>query len=150
MFQEACMMMDGVIVVRDDHDLDILNGLECVFAIYVVLGIEYPKGLKNTLNFLQKFIFKMDLKEKLPTTGSTISTVIPTNNNIKLLNINMGLSFKKGLRFMGFLHTLFCMNVHVSQRKSANNRSVVLADSTVILYYFVYRKLFVIPINHDL
>ena len=46
MFQEACVVMRGVIVVRDDHDLDILNGLACVLAIYFVLSI--PKDLKTS------------------------------------------------------------------------------------------------------
>lgn len=60
--------MDGVEIVRDDRDMDIITGVACLMAVYFVYGIENPKGLKNTLLFVEKYLCNMEPETKIPTT----------------------------------------------------------------------------------
>lgn len=68
LYQEMCIMMDGIKLVQDDRDMDIINGLACLFSLCFVYGIQYPKGLTNTMKFLEKFAVKIDAPGKIPTT----------------------------------------------------------------------------------
>ena len=49
--------MDKCVILPQHKDLDVTDAISCVLAIYYVFGVEYPKGLKNTLLFLEKYMF---------------------------------------------------------------------------------------------
>jgi len=62
------LWVDGVVVMDTREAIDVSLAIACLVASYFVYGIEYPKQLKNTLLFMQKFIFSIDEKSKIPPT----------------------------------------------------------------------------------
>ncbi|XP_049320677.1 sterile alpha motif domain-containing protein 3 isoform X4 [Astyanax mexicanus] len=58
--------MDKEIIVEDCTDISL--ALCVLFSTYFVFGVEYPKGLKKTLTFLEAFVFKMKEEKFLPIT----------------------------------------------------------------------------------
>jgi len=67
------LWVDGVVVMDtreaiNREAIDVSLAIACLVASYFVYGIEYPKQLKNTLLFMQKFIFSIDEKSKIPPT----------------------------------------------------------------------------------
>ncbi|XP_066542286.1 sterile alpha motif domain-containing protein 3-like isoform X2 [Hoplias malabaricus] len=58
--------MDKEIMVDDCTDVSLALGV--LFGTYFVFGVEYPKGLKKTLTFLEAFVFKMKEERFLPIT----------------------------------------------------------------------------------
>ena len=59
--------MDGEVVVQTNY----AGLMECIcslFAAYFIYNVSYPKGIKNTMLFLEKYIFKVDSDEKTPVT----------------------------------------------------------------------------------
>ena len=57
--------LDGVDVIIGD-DLDITLAFPCLMACYFVYGIQYPRKLRNTLIFLERFLFALPSAEKVP------------------------------------------------------------------------------------
>jgi len=57
--------LDGVDVVIGD-DLDITLAFPCFMVCYFVYGIQYPRKPRNTLIFLERFLFALPSAEKVP------------------------------------------------------------------------------------
>ena len=51
-YQEIVIMMDGMQIVNDDKELDIITAIYCVFSLYFVYDVAYPKQINNTLKFI--------------------------------------------------------------------------------------------------
>ena len=68
--------MDNIQILRDDPSLDISFALSAVFSLFYVFGVEYPKGLKKTMLFLERYVFKMNLKEAVPITVKRVYNAI--------------------------------------------------------------------------
>ena len=62
-------MMDGVQVVNDSKDMDAIHAISCVFALYFVYGIAYPRKLVNILNFIERVLLQMEQSTKAPRTS---------------------------------------------------------------------------------
>lgn len=63
------LWVDGVCIIDDREAMDASLAVACLMAAYFVYGIAYPLKLKNTLLFMQKYIF--DIEEsgsKIPNT----------------------------------------------------------------------------------
>jgi hypothetical protein len=60
------LYVDGVAIVEDHDSMDPSLAVSCLMAAYFVYGIEYADNVKNTLMFLQKFIFGLDEKGQNP------------------------------------------------------------------------------------
>ena len=65
-FQGLHVNMDNEIVIIDNQDMEITDVLACVFSIYFIYGIEYPKELKNTLMFMENYLFNVKQPGKIP------------------------------------------------------------------------------------
>jgi hypothetical protein len=59
--------MDGVEIVAEDPSTDISLAVSCVMAAYFLFSIQYPDKLKNTMLFMENFLFKMS-SGKVPVT----------------------------------------------------------------------------------
>jgi hypothetical protein len=59
--------MDGIEIVEKDPSTDVSLAVSCVMAAYFLYAIRYPKKLRNTLLFLEKFAFKLST-DKVPVT----------------------------------------------------------------------------------
>lgn len=53
---KTSLVLDCVDIV-DDDSMDISLAFSCMMAAYFVYGIQYPRKLKNTLAFMQHFVF---------------------------------------------------------------------------------------------
>ena len=69
------LIMDNQLVVAT-KDLDITECVTCLFAVYYIHGVEYPKGLKNTLLFLERYLFNITNPNKLPVTVVRLHSVL--------------------------------------------------------------------------
>jgi hypothetical protein len=56
-------MMDNVVVIKE-KDFGLVEAFACLFATYWVFGVQYPKKIRNSMHFLEHFIYK--LSEKKP------------------------------------------------------------------------------------
>ena len=70
------IVMDGHIVVKDSG-LDGTLAFACVFCVYWVYGIEYPRKLKNTMLFSENYLFKV-AQDKPPITVQKVFTMLST------------------------------------------------------------------------
>ena len=60
--------MDGIQVVNDDASIDLPYALGVLFSLYYVYGVAYPKNISRTLQFLERFVFKINTKSAIPIT----------------------------------------------------------------------------------
>lgn len=60
--------MDGLEVVQEDPSTDVSLAVSCVMATYFVYSICYPKKLRNSLLFLEKYLFKLMSNDRVPVT----------------------------------------------------------------------------------
>jgi len=59
------IVLDGVVIVEDDT-LDISLAFSCLMAAYFVYGIQYPRKIRNTLIFMEHFVFDISATSKIP------------------------------------------------------------------------------------
>ena len=57
--------MEGLVMIKDNGNVDISLALGAVIAMFHLYNLEYPAQLRKTFSFIEAFILKVD-KVKLP------------------------------------------------------------------------------------
>ncbi|XP_077103082.1 sterile alpha motif domain-containing protein 3-like [Siphateles boraxobius] len=65
-YDHIVIMLDGQSITEESEDISMALGL--VLCVYFLFGIQYPKGLKKTLTFLECVVLKMKDAAGLPVT----------------------------------------------------------------------------------
>ncbi|XP_053370935.1 sterile alpha motif domain-containing protein 3-like isoform X1 [Clarias gariepinus] len=65
-YDHIVLMLDGQLITNESEDISMALGL--LLCIYFAFGIEYPKGLKKTLTFLECVVLKLKDAARLPVT----------------------------------------------------------------------------------
>lgn len=69
------VQLDGMDIVDEDTSADISLAVACVMAAYFVYGVQYPDKIKNTMLFLEKFVFGLS-SGKVPITVQRASNIL--------------------------------------------------------------------------
>ena len=56
--------MDGVSIIEANADMDASLAMACLFAVYFLFGIEYPKPVRHTLNYMHHYLFNLNRNER--------------------------------------------------------------------------------------
>ncbi|KAJ8280846.1 hypothetical protein GJAV_G00059790 [Gymnothorax javanicus] len=59
----SSLCMDGEVIATPGS---VKDGFAAMFAAFYVYGVEYPRHAKNTMNFFQQHICKLDLRKPMP------------------------------------------------------------------------------------
>jgi len=62
---KTSLVLDCVDII-DDDSMDITLAFSCMMAAYFVYGIQYPRKLRNTLTFMERFVFGISSGDKIP------------------------------------------------------------------------------------
>ncbi|XDV22736.1 hypothetical protein PO909_027579 [Leuciscus waleckii] len=65
-YDHIAIMLDGQSITEESEDISMALGL--VLCVYFLFGIQYPKGLKKTMTFLECVVLKMKDPAGLPVT----------------------------------------------------------------------------------
>jgi len=57
---------DGCCLVVDDGTLDVTLGLALLLSIYWVYGFQYPRCLRRTFSFFDRYIFQLNSVTTVP------------------------------------------------------------------------------------
>ena len=68
------VVLDRCAVTRDKVDINL--AVACMMAAYFVYGIEYPRKLKCTLLFLERYVCHLPTAGKLPARVSQMYTLL--------------------------------------------------------------------------
>ena len=64
---KVTVVADGYSLIRDDGSCDCTLGVSLLMAVYWVYGFQYPKSLKLTFSFLERYIFNLKSTKTTPT-----------------------------------------------------------------------------------
>lgn len=66
LYDHIVLTLDGQLITEESEDISMALGL--LLCLYFVFGIQYPKGLKKTLTFLECVVLKLKDAAGLPVT----------------------------------------------------------------------------------
>jgi len=62
---KTSLVLDCVDII-DDDSMDITLAFSCMMAAFFVYGIQNPRKLRNTLTFMERFVFGISSGDKIP------------------------------------------------------------------------------------
>ena len=62
---EVTVKMEGLVMIKENGNVDVSLALGALLAIYHLYNLEYPAQLRKTFSFIEAFILKVD-NVKLP------------------------------------------------------------------------------------
>ena len=71
-------------IIANLNDMDLTDCIACLFACYFVMDISNPRRIKNTMTFLEKYVFNIRSTEKLPMTVLKLFSNLQMENKKKL------------------------------------------------------------------
>ena len=60
---EVTVKMEGLVMIKDNSNIDMSLALGAVIAIYHIYNFEYPAQLKKTFTFIEAFVLKVEKSE---------------------------------------------------------------------------------------
>ena len=63
--EDISVVADGCSVVTDDGSCDCTLGVALLMAVYWLHGFEYPKELRKTFAFLEKYVFQLSTRSAM-------------------------------------------------------------------------------------
>nr|XP_061822712.1 uncharacterized protein LOC133610451 [Nerophis lumbriciformis] len=57
--QRITLYLDGIQVLTEDSSMDISYAMSALMSLYIVFAVQYPKELRKTLIFIERFVLRI-------------------------------------------------------------------------------------------
>lgn len=71
---DCTIRLDGQVMLGEKVDVSLT--VSCLMATYFVYSIAYPKQLKHTLLFIERFVCKLSVAGKLPVPVARVNALL--------------------------------------------------------------------------